>query len=95
MNTEKSKRIEDIMEYHFNWHTSKENAIAEIIWEVATNKEREMLECCSPSKELENRATELYNELKEKHYKELEKKNRAENRMTEQFKRNNKLRNLL
>lgn len=89
--TDTEKRIKNIMNYHLHWNTAKSNAIAEIIWEIANNNERDLLDVCSPSKELEEKATELYNKYKENYYKELEEKFKGEERQAIKWKERNKI----
>lgn len=65
------KRIKNIMECHLHWGTSKQNAITEIKYEIATAEELELLEVTWNIPELEKRAEEVYNKYKAEYYNNL------------------------
>ena len=65
------KRIKNIMEYHLHWGTSKQNAITEIKYEIATAEELELLEVTWNIPELEKRAEDIYKKYKAEYYNNL------------------------
>ena len=62
-------RIKNIMEYHLRQHNSKENALTDIKYEIATAEELDLMEITWDIPELKKRAEEVYNKYKMEYYK--------------------------
>lgn len=63
-------KIKNIINHHLHWGTSKENAITNILFEIAEGEDKELLiELGNYSEELKSKAEKLYNKYKAEYYK--------------------------